>query len=286
MGWPGAFGELRSSYALPPTTHPTRPMSHADHQFDTDTVPAPYRQDQLSANAHWIFGSIYAGLALVGFGFGVWAGAAKPKPAEVAEKKEPEKPGDKPAPKPNVNPAANPTNPNAGANPAVEPKPKDPGGDKPSGMSGDKPSGTSGDKPAPKTGGTAPGTTTTPGTPPGKSTPVVTKVVTFKEVQPILKANCNECHGDTKGKPNGDVDTRTLANIMKSKGPPLVVGKPMDSTLYLSVKSDDMPPDPRKKLTDEQKQLLHDWIAGGAKERRRTIRGRRGVPPAGRREVG
>ena len=59
---------------------------YTGHQFDTDTVPSPYRQAQLSSNAHWIFGSIYAGLALVGFGFGVWAGAAKPRPIETADR--------------------------------------------------------------------------------------------------------------------------------------------------------------------------------------------------------
>ena len=62
-------------------------MSDHNHEFDSDADRTPIRHGQLSSNGHWLFGSIYAGLALVGFSFGVWAGAAKPKPPETADAK-------------------------------------------------------------------------------------------------------------------------------------------------------------------------------------------------------
>ena len=198
-----------------------------------------------------MFGGIFAGLLLVGFAFGVWAGAppARPKPTESADAK---KEADKPAPKAAVPVAPAPVSPVKKDDPEKvkepEPEPKKP-------------------EPEPKP--------KPPEPKPKVKEPEPKKpdrVVAFKDVAPLLKANCNECHGDAKGKPKGDVDTRTLAGILKSKGPPVVAGKPLDSTLYTSVKGDEMPPDPKKKLTDVEKQLLHDWIAGGAKERRAVRR--------------
>src|SRR4051794_30887343 len=100
LGRPGA----RSSLLAPPlparSTHPTPMSDHDALDFDSETARRP---GQLSANGHWVFGSIYAPLTLVGFSFGVWAGAAKPKPVEVADaKKESEKPATPPSTKPNT----------------------------------------------------------------------------------------------------------------------------------------------------------------------------------------
>jgi periplasmic protein TonB len=233
-----------------------------ERQFDTDTVPSPYRQAQLSSNAHWIFGSIYAGLAVIGFGFGVWAGAAKPKPTETAEaKKDTDK--DKPAPKPPTvtPPVPNPNpNPNPFTPPVVEPKKEpDPEPKKPEVKKEPEPKPKDPEpKPKPKD--------------PEVKPPA--RVVLFKEVQPILRTYCNDCHGGSTGKPKGGIDLTSVAKILKSKGPPLVAGKPMDSTLYTSTKGGDMPPDGKKGPDEKELQLIYDWIAGGAKERRRTVRGR------------
>jgi eukaryotic-like serine/threonine-protein kinase len=102
------------------------------------------------------------------------------------------------------------------------------------------------------------------------------RVVLFKEVQPIFRAYCNDCHGGSTGKPKGNVDLTSLLKMLKSQGPPLIAGKPMDSTLYTLVKGGDMPPDGKKGPNAQELQLIYDWIASGAKERRRTIR-RRGL---------
>src|SRR5262245_50965555 len=83
-------------------------------EFDSDEYEAPTRPGQLSSNGQWLFGVLFALLVLAGLAFGVWAGAAKPKPAEVTEKKEVEKP------KP---PVVTPPTP---APPVVEPKKEDP----------------------------------------------------------------------------------------------------------------------------------------------------------------
>lgn len=244
-----------------------------ERQFDTDTVPSPYRRNQLSSDAHWIFGSVYAGLVLVGFGFGVWAGAAKPKPAETkpnetAEaKKEADK--EKPAPKPPVTtapvtpPVTNPNpNPNPVTPPVAEPKPKPPEPEP------KKPEVKKEPEPKPKEPEPKPKPKEPDVKPPAR-------VVLFKEVQPILRTYCNDCHGGSTGKPKGGVDLTSVAKILKSKGPPLVAGKPMDSTLYTSTKGGEMPPDGKKGPSAMELQLIYDWIAGGAKERRRPGRGRR-----------
>jgi len=224
-------------------------MSHSGDSYDSGTLPSPYQRNEPSSNEQWMFGGIFAGLLLVGFAFGVWAGAppAKPKPTETADAK---KDAFTPAPKPAVpvTPVKK-DEPDKVKEPEPEPRKTEP-------------------EPKPKPPEPAPKAKE-----PEPKKP--DRVVVFKDVQPILKANCNECHGDAKGKPKGDVDTRTLAGILKSKGPPLIAGKPVDSTLYTSVRSDEMPPDPKKKLTDAEKKLLHDWILGGAKERRRTVRRRK-----------
>jgi hypothetical protein len=106
----------------------------------------------------------------------------------------------------------------------------------------------------------------------GVSKPVV-QTVSFKQVLPILRTYCFECHGGSTGKPKGDVDVTSIAKMLKSKGPPLVPGKPEDSTIYTSTASGDMPKD-RKGPDSTQLKLLHDWIASGAKERRRIVRRR------------
>jgi periplasmic protein TonB len=235
-------------------TRPARPLDLDDE--------APEQPGRLSANAHWMFGSLYALLALIGFAFGVWAGAQKPRPVEVAEAKKepgekaPETQPDKPAPKPPaVPPAVNPTPPEPKPM-EPEPKPKEP---EPKPMVKEpepKPK-----EPEPK-----------PKEPEPK--PPEVKPVAFKEVVPILRRYCFDCHG-AAGKPKGDVDLTTLAKIRDSKKMPVVPGKPKESGLYTSVVNGDMPPEGKKGPTPEELKVLHDWIASGAKERRRGVRGRR-----------
>jgi mono/diheme cytochrome c family protein len=222
-----------------------------------DEDEAPPRPGQLSGGGHWIFGSVYACLALLGFGFGVWAGVegAKPRPVEVAEAK-PKDSADKPLPQ---NPKSGPTNPTPpAANPASDPKPEPKPEPKPQPKPPAKPPEV---KPEPK-----------PKEPEPK-TPAV-KAVAYKDVAPIIRTYCGNCHGDA-GKGKGGVDLKNLAAIRAGdkKGNPLVVpGKPDKSPLYESITSGRMPDEGKSPPPAKDLQLIRDWIAAGAKERRSVRR--------------
>src|SRR5262245_35239928 len=155
-----------------------------------DPVTTP-RRGQLSANGHWIFGSLYAVLALVGFSIGIWAGAQKPKPPEVAETKKDET--DKPAPKPEPKPVVTPPQPQPTPQPQPQPQPEP------------EP------KPEPKTEPKAKDPDPKPKRPVVVTPPKPEiKPVAFKEVVPILRTYCFKCHGDV-GKPKAGIDLRTVA---------------------------------------------------------------------------
>ena len=240
---------------------------HFAHSFDSDADRTPLPRGTLTANGQWLFGSIYAGLALIGFSFGLWAGvgSSKPKAVETAElKKEPEQ---KPVVTPPV--VVKPKEPKEKEpkEPVVEPKPKEP---EPKPMEPEpKPK-----EPEPKPKEPEPKPKEPEPKKPEPKAPV--KAVAFKEIKPILIAYCNNCHG-AAGKPKGGVDLRTVAAIMKggSAGDIVTPGMPEKSALYLSIKMNTMPPE-GKGPSPAELQLIHDWIASGAKERRRTVRGRRG----------
>lgn len=232
---------------------------HDDDEFDSDADRNPPSRNRLSSNGQWIFGSIYATMALVGFSFGVWAGASKSKPVEVAEvKKETEKPA-APVPPTIVMPPAP---------PPIEPKVKQP---EPTPEPKKEPEPTPEPKkePEPKT------------EPEKKKEPEPKKVdikpVAFKELEPIFRQYCNNCHGAV-GRPKAGVDLRTAAAILKGNenGALVKPGDPENSPLYLSVKppSATMPPDGKSGPNDKELKLIHDWIASGAKPRR-TVRRKR-----------
>jgi hypothetical protein len=218
-----------------------------------DEDEAPARPGELSANGHWLFGSLVAGLILVGFAFGVWAGASRSKPVEVAEAKP--KDGDRPPAAPVVQPqppAKEPEKvkePEPGAKePEPEPKKAEPEPVKP--------------EPKPESKAKEP----EPKRPEPEPKKVAVKAVAFKEIQPILNGHCGNCHG-LAGKPKGGVDLRTLASIKKggNDGEIVVPGDPKKSRLYVSIMEGSMPPDGKPAPDPKQLQLIHDWILSGAK---------------------
>jgi hypothetical protein len=233
---------------------------HNTDELDDDAEPAPKQPGQLSSNAHWLFGSIYAALALIGFSFGVWAGAAKPKPVEVADAKQKENtetPVEKP--KPVVNPTPTPTPDPKAKEPEPKAKEPEPKAKEPEPKPEEK-------EPEPKPKANEP-----------EPKKVDVKPVAFKEVLPILRAHCNNCHGDV-GKPKYGVDLRTVAAIMKGdkNGDPIVVpGNPEKSPLYESITSGRMPDEGKPAPSPEKMEILRNWILSGAKERRRVVRVRR-----------
>jgi hypothetical protein len=89
-----------------------------------------------------------------------------------------------------------------------------------------------------------------------------------KDVRPILKAACFQCHGE-EPKPKGKLDLRLVKLMRKGgrSGPAVRPGKPDESLLWERVAADEMPRGP-KKLTPAQKAVLKAWIAQGARTAR------------------
>jgi uncharacterized membrane protein len=85
------------------------------------------------------------------------------------------------------------------------------------------------------------------------------------QIQPILQAKCVLCHGGRAMK--GELDVRTIAALRKGgeNGPAVVPGDAKSSVLWEYISRDRMPPGKNNKLTMDEKKLIQDWIAGGAK---------------------
>lgn len=120
---------------------------------------------------------------------------------------------------------------------------------------------------------------------PKKVEPTVATPVSFqKEVLPILRTHCLNCHGGGTGKPKGNVNLTSIATMRRSPGKILVPGKPQESDVYTSITERDMPDGGRPKPTGKELETLRNWILSGAKERRRvTTNGRRSRLTASRR---
>jgi hypothetical protein len=92
-----------------------------------------------------------------------------------------------------------------------------------------------------------------------------TASLTFeKDVRPILKANCFDCHGEGR-KLNGGLDLRLKHFQVKGgkSGSGLAPGKPDQSLLLQRVRNHEMPPG-KKKLTSAEVAVLERWIRDGA----------------------
>lgn len=85
-----------------------------------------------------------------------------------------------------------------------------------------------------------------------------------RQVRPILKAYCLDCHGGSE-KLAGNLDLRLkrFAERGGDSGTAFVAGKPAESLLLQRVQAGEMPPG-EKKVPREQVALLERWIAAGA----------------------
>jgi mono/diheme cytochrome c family protein len=93
-----------------------------------------------------------------------------------------------------------------------------------------------------------------------------TSMITFsKHMRPIFEAKCISCHGG--GKQRGGLDMRSVASLLRGgdSGSSLKPGVPDRSLLVETVNTNRMPPTPNK-LTQAERKMLREWIAGGAKE--------------------
>jgi len=89
-----------------------------------------------------------------------------------------------------------------------------------------------------------------------------------KDIRPILKAHCFQCHGED-GREKGDLDVRLTRLLLEGgeHGPAVVVGQPEKSLLYKKVLSGEMPKD-QKKLDAKEIALIRKWIEQGSKTAR------------------
>lgn len=88
-----------------------------------------------------------------------------------------------------------------------------------------------------------------------------------RDVQPILARRCFACHGPDEENREADLRIDSLESIIDNGL--LVPGEPDESELLRRVLSDDPdermpPPDADERLTEQEQQVLREWIAEGA----------------------
>lgn len=90
-----------------------------------------------------------------------------------------------------------------------------------------------------------------------------------REIQPILRDNCYECHAGTTVEGGLNLGIKAKALEGGDSGAAVVAGKSEESLLIQLVSRVDedrvMPPDGKKPLSAEQIRLLRDWIDQGAR---------------------
>ncbi len=106
------------------------------------------------------------------------------------------------------------------------------------------------------------------------------KEISFEgDVFPVIKRVCLPCHAEDQFNPSElSMDTYALLMAGGKHGVPVVAGKPKESLLLKKLTGnppfgDPMPLDPkrkkgepqRKRLSDQEIQILQQWIAEGAK---------------------
>lgn len=83
------------------------------------------------------------------------------------------------------------------------------------------------------------------------------------EIAPLLVRHCFECHDTPTAKGKLDLSRKSAAFAPREDGRTIVPGKPADSLIWETVASGDMPKK-RAPLSAREKQLLREWIEGGA----------------------
>lgn len=84
-----------------------------------------------------------------------------------------------------------------------------------------------------------------------------------KDILPIFKARCFECHATAQ--PKGGLDLQSRASLVKGgrTGAALAPGSLKNSLLWVNLSTDKMPAN-EKKLTDAEKETIRAWILSGA----------------------
>lgn len=92
-----------------------------------------------------------------------------------------------------------------------------------------------------------------------------------RDVLPVFKAKCIECHNSKS--PKAELDLTTIAGVLKGgeSGDSVVKGKPADSLLFEMVHEELMPPEGKTPLTKSEVHLIESWIKSGAHSLSKTV---------------
>ena len=85
-----------------------------------------------------------------------------------------------------------------------------------------------------------------------------------RDILPIVKRSCLNCHGGAKKRGKLDLSTYAAARKGGEEGTSLVPGKPADSPFLTTILAGKMPPG-GKKLPSRDVQLIREWIRTGAR---------------------
>jgi hypothetical protein len=91
-----------------------------------------------------------------------------------------------------------------------------------------------------------------------------------RDIRPLLAENCFSCHGFDESARQADLRLDTRQGALESGGGNAIVpGSPMSSELMQRIGSSDEgevmpPPETGKRLSEEARKMIHDWIAAGA----------------------
>jgi mono/diheme cytochrome c family protein len=98
--------------------------------------------------------------------------------------------------------------------------------------------------------------------------PIKRKVDFAKDIQPLLREKCHQCHGPSRKEAGLRLDRRDDAINGGNSGPAFIAEKSADSRLIKYVAAVDpdvvMPPE-GERLSDEQIGILRAWIDQGAR---------------------
>ncbi len=85
-----------------------------------------------------------------------------------------------------------------------------------------------------------------------------------RDVRPILKTHCFQCHGE-EDKREGGLDGRLVRQLLVGgeSGPAIIAGKSQESLLWNRIDAEEMPP--KGKLSNAEKQAIRNWIDQGAR---------------------
>lgn len=93
------------------------------------------------------------------------------------------------------------------------------------------------------------------------------ELVFERDVRPIFKTHCFQCHGE-EDKREAELDLRLVRqlNVGGESGAAIVAGNAKESLLWQRIEASEMPP--KGKLSENEKRRVHDWIEQGAKTAR------------------